>query len=235
MRWEKPFFVHLAIPRATVEPLLPPALTLDPDVGESTVSVVALGCVGPAPRLVERTPLRALVRYRQLNVRTYVKGPHGRGLWFFDARVDKLWATAARFFGQPYRRDRELAYEADDLAVALRAGGMKIKGLPAPGPAAVVDRASETGELLERYLSYGSLGGLLYVARVGHPHWKVRDVEVNPDSTIDLGPLGSGRITGAQLAETVDVTLDEVRPAAPVTGVRQLLGRAALGLVAVAP
>src|SRR5688572_28841541 len=156
MRWEKPLFVHLVIPRAAIEARLPASLTLDTDTGETTVSVVALGCVGPAPRFVERTPLRFLARYRQLNVRTYVKGPHGRGLWFFDARVDKLWATAARLFGQPYRRDAQLAYEADDQGVALRAEGIKVKGLPSPDAPEVVERDTPTGELLERYLSYGS-------------------------------------------------------------------------------
>jgi len=235
MRWEKPFFVHLAVPRASVEARLPATLTLDANGDEATISVVALGCVGPAPKIVERTRLSFLARYRQLNVRTYVHGPHGRGLWFFDARVDRLLATAPRLLGQPYRRDTTLAYDADDQGVALRARGIRVKGLPAPGAPTEVDKTSPTGDRLERYLSYGSLAGLLYVVRVGHPHWRVRDVEVDPDSRIDLAGLGTGRILGAQLAETVDVTIDEVRPASAVTGLRQLVGRAALGLVMATP
>jgi uncharacterized protein YqjF (DUF2071 family) len=235
MRWEKPLFVHLAVPRATVEARLPASLTLDPEAGETTVSLVALGCVGPAPRLIERTPLSFLARYRQLNVRTYVQGPHGRGLWFFDARVDRIAATAPRLLGQPYRRDGKLAYEADDHAVAVRARGIRVKGLPAPDAPEELDRTSPVGALLERYLSYGSLAGLLYVVRVGHPHWRVRHVEIDPDSRIDLGDLGTGRVLGAQLAETVDVTIDEVKPAGAVTGLRSLVGRAALGLVMATP
>src|SRR5688572_25135393 len=112
MRWETPFFMHLAVPRERVAARLPEGLELDRDVAEATVSLVALAAIGPAPRLIERSPLAKLIRYYQLNLRTYVRGAKGPGIFIFDARVDRFWPTAARVAGWPYRRDGELAFTA---------------------------------------------------------------------------------------------------------------------------
>ena len=224
MRWETPFFIHLAVPPEKISARLPRGLELDPDAGEATVSVVALGVVGPAPRFVERSPLSALVRYRQLNVRTYVRGPRGRGLYFLDARVDRFWPAVARLAGWPYRRDAELAFTADASAVALKAAGITVKGLPSPDLPTEPPRENAERSLLERYLSYGSptkpLPGGLYAVRVGHPHWQVRPVAIDPDSRIDLGhDLGAGaKIVSAQLAESLEVTIDEVMTATEGAG-----------------
>jgi uncharacterized protein YqjF (DUF2071 family) len=233
MRWETPFFVHLAVPPEQVAARLPAGLELDPDAGDATVSLVALGAVGPAPRFVERSPLARLVRYDQLNVRTYVKGPRGRGLYFFESRVDRLWPTVARIGGWPYRVDRELAFTADPQGVAVKAAGIDVKGLPSPELPALPEKDSLERSLLERYLSYGSPpAGPLYVVRVGHRPWRVRAVALDPDVRLDLGELGVARPISAQLAESLDVTVDEIMPAVPAAGrVRRALGAATLRLV----
>jgi uncharacterized protein YqjF (DUF2071 family) len=238
MRWEKPFFLHLQVPRETLAARLPQGLTLDAEGDEAVISLVALEVIGPAPRLVERSPLAPLVRYRQLNVRTYVRGARGRGLYFLDARVDRRWPMVARALGWPYRRDPELAYTADTAAVAVRAAGIAVKGLPAPKLPAEIQPDAPERPWLERYLSYGVFpGGALYVVRVGHRHWRTRPVIIDPDSSIDLGELGPGKIHSAQLAESVDVQIDEVMPASeqPAGRLRRLVERTAFRLVQTTP
>jgi uncharacterized protein len=234
--------MHFAVPAERVAARLPSGLELDPEVADATVSLVALGAVGPAPRLVERSPLAKLIRYDQLNLRTYVKGPKGRGIFIFDTRVDTLWPTVARVAGWPYHRDAELAYTAEAHAVALKARGVDVKGLPAPDLPAEVEKDAREHTLLHRYLSYGeSPAGLLYVVRVGHRPWRVRNVEVDPEFRVELGDLGiadlgSGRLISAQLAESVDVTIDEVMPATkPSSLFGRIFSSASLRLVRSTP
>jgi uncharacterized protein YqjF (DUF2071 family) len=233
MRWETPFFVHFSVPPERVAARLPAGLALDPEAGEATISLVAQGTVGPAPRLIERSPLARLARYDQLNIRTYVNGPRGRGIYLFDTRVDRLWPMVARLAGMPYRRDDELAFTADPHAVAVVARGIDVKGLPAPDLPALVEKDKLEHRLLERYLAYGtSPTNLLYVVRVGHPHWRTRDVAIDPDWKADLGDLGEGQLISAQLAESMDVNVDEVMVAEKRPGlVRRLEEAAALRLV----
>lgn len=232
MRWDDPFFVHFAVPRARLAAKLPAGLELEVDGDEATVSLVALRATGPAPRLVERSPLARLVSYAQLNLRTYVTGPRGRGVFFLDSRVDRRWPTLARLAGWPYRRDAKLAYTAEPHAVALLASGVNVKGLPAPELPALVEKDAPERGLLERYLSYGEApGGMVFVVRVGHPHWRTRQVVVDPDFQIDLGDVAGGekpRLISAQLGESVDVTIDEVVPASEPSGLLERAYNAAL-------
>jgi uncharacterized protein len=237
MNWKRPLFVHLEVPRAAVAARVPAGLTLEGEGDLATVSLVALHAEGPAPALVTRSPLHRLVRYVQLNLRTYVTGTQGPGLLFFDARVDHLLPVASRVLGWPYRRDEELAYVADDSAVALKARDISVKGLPAPGEPSELAPDHPERARLDRFVSYGVLpGGLPYAVRVSHAPWRIRPVEIDPDSKVQLGDLGEARFVSAQLAESVDVSFE---PALPVReqhgGLRGLVERAALSLVQATP
>lgn len=198
MTWTRPLFLHLRVPAGAVAERIPTGLTLETDGGDAYVSLVALGATGPAPSPIATTRLGRLVAYRQLNVRTYVNGPHGPGLYFLDIRVDRLFPLAARLGGLPYRLDRTLAFDADPSGVALRARGIAVKGLPEPGDAHAVEGRLEE-RLLDRVWSYSKLPGALVANRVEHGPWRVRRVEIDPDQR--LGVDGATLIS-AQLAET---------------------------------
>ncbi len=204
MTWLTPLFVHLDIPRDAVLRRIPDGLSLDDGAGgdRASISLVALGVEGPAPKLVTASPLRRLVRYTQLNLRTYVIGPHGPGLFFLETRVNAFWPLLARLGGLPYRRDGALAFDADEKAVAVKSGELVLRGLPAPGAPAELAGDSPARRFLDRFVSYTALP---YAVRVHHAPWRVRDVEVDPSSRLELGELGPAKVLSAQLAETVQV------------------------------
>jgi uncharacterized protein YqjF (DUF2071 family) len=214
MTWNSPFFLHVRVPAGTVTQHLPPGLSLETDGGDAFVSLVALGAIGPAPGPISQTRLGRLFEYRQLNVRTYVNGPHGPGLFFLDVRVDRLFALGGRAFGLPYHLDRKLAFSADSTGVALRADGVAVKGLPAPGEAQPLADELEN-RLLDRFWSYSKLpAGALGANRVAHDPWKVRRVELDPDLRLGLDRLGlPGDVKPflAQLGETMRVEVAELK------------------------
>jgi hypothetical protein len=57
------------------------------------------------------TPLAPLLRYDQVNFRTYVHGPAGPGLWLLETRVSHPLALGARLLGMPYHLDTSLSLE----------------------------------------------------------------------------------------------------------------------------
>lgn len=214
MRWVSPFFLHVRAPADAVAPHLPTGLSLETDGGDAMVSLVALGAVGPAPSPISQTRLGRLFAYRQLNVRTYVTGPHGPGLYLLDVRVDRLFALGGRAFGLPYHLDRKLAFTAEPTAVALRADGIAAKGLPAPGDPQPLANELEH-RLLDRFWTYSKLpAGALGANRVEHAAWKVRRVELDPDLRLGLDRLGlpaDAKPFLAQLGETMAVDVAELK------------------------
>ena len=234
MRWLEPLFVHFHVPRASVEARVPDGLVLDADGRDALISLVALGAVGPAPAFVTATPLARLLRYPQLAVQTYVNGPHGPGRLLLELRVERRWAFAARALGLPCRRDPELRYEVDASAVALRAGGIAVRGLPAPEASGreVTDELER--RTLGRDLLYGQAPrGSVYALSVRHQPWRLRAVELAPDSAIavpgltPVGELAPTRALAAHVAASVDVRFESIALLEPAGRV----GRAALSLV----
>jgi uncharacterized protein YqjF (DUF2071 family) len=237
MRWIRPVFLHFHVPRKALLSRLPPGVTLDADGGHGVVSVVALHAVGPAPNILVATPLRALVHYQRLDVRTYVTGPEGPGVLILETLVDHRWPLAARLLGMPYRRE-DVIVEVDDAAVALRAPGLSVRALPAPGAAVPVAQGTKEQFLLDRVVTYGrGPAGPTYAVQVQHPPWRIRPIEVGPDSMLDLsvldiGELAPSRVLSAQLAETVEVRLDTIKTVDDPSGrVRRAATRLALNVI----
>src|SRR5512143_3361107 len=120
MRWNRPFFLHFRVPASTLSARIPDGLTLETEGQDAIVSLVALEAVGPALRPLLASRLAPALRYVQTNVRTYVSGPRGPGLFILDTRVSRWWPTVARFVNMPYHHDGALAYDADETGVAVR-------------------------------------------------------------------------------------------------------------------
>jgi uncharacterized protein len=196
MRWRRVVFGHWPVrdPFPLLE-RLPRELDLDRHRGCPWISVVALAMHGPAP----------LGRYQQINVRTYVRGPRGPGIFVLEARVDRLRALAPRLLGQPYRHDPRAAVALDDDALEVRRGDEVLTGRLLDGGAHPERAAPGSLDefLVERYWNYARvpLAGLLAV-RVAHPAWELAPAELTCPA---LGP--SGR---AHLSPGVDVVVAEV-------------------------
>src|SRR5689334_14920941 len=98
MRWRRTLFVHWLVPAELLASRLPHGTTLDLWHGHGVVSLVAL-------------EVDALLRYRQLNLRTYVDGRAGPGMTILAARVDRIsYALGQRLAGMPCSHDRQLRF-----------------------------------------------------------------------------------------------------------------------------
>lgn len=98
MRWHDLLFLHWPIRPESIRPLIPSALELDTFDGWCWIGVVPFRMTGVRPRYV---PIP--FAFPELNVRTYVKMPGRRGVWFFSLDAASWIAVrAARWFGLPY-------------------------------------------------------------------------------------------------------------------------------------
>jgi hypothetical protein len=215
MRWSDVLFAHYRVLASTLDPFIPEGLELDLLGGGhiAYVSVVGLHMVGPAPRGAIESPIvsRAL-DYTQLNVRTYVRGPSGPGLFLLHTLVDAIWPVTARLAGLPYRRDRSLSLHVEGGRAVLHARDFDLEALPAVDVAAttVADGTLESF-LLERYIAYATLpGGRTYSVHVAHPPWRVRPCEVAAPPPLDAFGLTGADFASSQLGESVEVAISEV-------------------------
>lgn len=205
MRWRRVVFGHWPV-RDPVPLLerLPREVTLDRHGGTPWISVVALEISGPGP----------VGRHQQVNVRTYVRGPCGPGIYVLEARVDRLRALGPRLLGQPYRHDPRAGVSVDGDALEVRRADEVLRGqvLDARTHPTRVGHGSLDEFLVERYWAYSHvpmIGGC--AVRVVHPPWEVRAAElVSPSlGTSERAHVSAG--VDAQVAEVVRLAPDAPR------------------------
>ena len=107
-RWDSALFLHWPLPRAQVQALLPAGLTVDTgELLQEKEAVAWLGLVllselgvGPAGCCRSCSPL---VDHHGANLRVYVRGPDGPGIYFLSLECSSLLASAgARLMAIPY-------------------------------------------------------------------------------------------------------------------------------------
>ncbi len=119
-----------------------------------------------------------LATQRFLNLRTYVRGPLGPGIFFMHEWLDHALAVrlGPSTFGLPYRRGR-LSYQSDKDQVTGRvvadgAGGF-FSGVPEETET-IAARDSLDEFLQERYVAYTAAGLRPLAFRVWHEPWRCR-------------------------------------------------------------
>src|SRR5258706_12196261 len=92
--WHHLLFLHWEVPRAQLQGLLPPGLTLDTFDGKAYAGVIPFTMTGVRPVLTP--PLPWISSFHEVNVRTYVHF-EGRdpGVWFFSLDASSTLAVAA--------------------------------------------------------------------------------------------------------------------------------------------
>jgi hypothetical protein len=195
MRWLHPVFLHWPMSPIHLARRLPDGVELDLYDGHAWMSLVALAVDGPVPGPL--LPLARLQRYRQINLRTYVTGARGPGLFVFETRVDRLIAMAARALGAPYRLDRRVRVEVAGTRVDVHTGeaavSARVEDAEPMRPARGLDAF-----LLERYWTYQRLpGGPVVALRVEHEPWRVAPlVDVRAPEPPAAAHLGADREVG---------------------------------------
>lgn len=96
-RWQRLTFMHWAFDPEVVQRLLPSGLTVDTYDGRAWVGLVPFDMWVAPPGL---PALPWLGRFRETNVRTYVRDRHGRdGVWFFSLEAARAAAVLAARVG----------------------------------------------------------------------------------------------------------------------------------------
>jgi uncharacterized protein YqjF (DUF2071 family) len=211
MRWSNILFVHWRADLAALRERLPPGLELDLFHGSAFVSLVGLEATGPLPQPVLGTPLAPFARYQQLNLRTYVIGDAGPGVWLLDTRVDRTFPLAARLLGMPYHHDGELDLHERAGAFRLRGRDLAIDAaLLADLPVSRVDPHGLGDFLLNRFRTYTGR----VTVEIDHAPWRVRPLLVLGDPPRCPMGLGIDGPVSANAAEPVEVGFTHVeRPA----------------------
>lgn len=123
-----------------------------------------------------------------LNLRTYVRGVHGPGIFFMREWIDHPFAAALGppTFGLPYRRGRHSwRSHREEVSGTIRAGGAEGGFSGRLAGAERIALAESLDEfLLERYTAYTAGGFRPLSFRVWHEPWRFRTLELD-SSTMD--------------------------------------------------
>jgi len=173
--WLSLSFLHWRCDAQSLTMRLPPGLELDTFHGAGWVGLTPFRLTGLRPPGLP--PLPGLSTFPETNLRTYVRGPAGPGIWFFSLEAASVLAVlGARVgYGLPYHRARMTVREGD-RHVEYRSAR----------PGAIVSVRVRVGDrlerpdaltrfLTERYRLYARHLGRLVTAAVAHEPWPLHD------------------------------------------------------------
>lgn len=174
-----------------------------------------MNAIGPVPRPLTSPTFEPILGYAQVNVRTYVKGPHGPGIVLLDTRVNSMIAAmGASLLGQPYRYAAGMTVDRGLTRQRIVAPGGAIDAVIAPGAPATTVPGSLASFLVDRYVVYDELpGGAPYAARIEHEPWLLRDAVPDVTGAPLARHAGIEHAEGplaAHVAEPVSVAIVEI-------------------------
>jgi len=211
-RWEDVEFAHWPVPADVVADVLPSSLEPDCHAGSAWVSLVTFRM--RSLRITHLPPVPTTRDFAEVNVRTYVTGPDGPGVWFcsLDAPSFLPVLVARTLYGLPYcvadiRRDPG---RGGGWAIARRwpdraTGSLTVErlGAPAEDDLAVF--------LSARWRLYAGKR-VTRVARIDHEPWPLRHARV-VDCDTGLVRAAGFAVDGAPVAHWASGV--SVRAAAP--------------------
>lgn len=224
--WDDAVFVHYAIDRRILQPLIP--FELDLYDGNAYLSLVAFIQRHLRPRIggaMAALLARPIASHPFLNVRTYIRRGGECGIYFLREWIPNRLATllGPPLYGLPYRIGT-LRYGGDPATAVqsryIRAGKtLAFDAFPDPCRSfGVADPGSMTEFLLERYVAFTRRGRQSMCFRVCHDPWRQQPVRVQiHDAALleQLGiPPGAMELAGASYSPGVkDVGLGPPVPA----------------------
>jgi uncharacterized protein len=172
--WCRISFLHWPCDPCLLQSRLPAGLTLDTFEQTGWVGLTPFHLTGLRPPVVPKIPW--LSEFPEMNLRTYVRGPAGPGIWFFSLDAASLGAVlgARLAYGLPYhwatmrisstgtRVDYTSQRASARAAITVDVG----EALNEPDDLALF--------LTERYRLYTKFLGCLAVAPVEHAPWPLR-------------------------------------------------------------
>jgi uncharacterized protein YqjF (DUF2071 family) len=175
-QWRSLAYLHWPYDPAHVQRLLPEGLEVDTFDGRAWVGLVPFHMVGIAARFTP--PIPYLGTFPETNVRTYVRGPEGPGVWFHSLDVTRLLPVVVA------RLTYRLPYVWAKMSIDISGNRIEYRATRRwPGPRGSQSRiVIATGERIahpepfDHFLSarwglYTMLGSRLAHARVEHEPW----------------------------------------------------------------
>lgn len=182
MTWRDALFCHWPVAPGTVGERLPEGLEVATYDGDAYLGIVPFVMEDIRPR-----GLPVGLSFPELNLRTYVDGPRGRGVYFFtlDA-ADPLGVPIARLLFQLpyYKASMQVSRESDEIQFTSHrthrgAAPAHFDATYGPtGEAFTADPSSLTAFLLENYRFYAA-GNRLYCGEIDHEPWPVQRGQVD--------------------------------------------------------
>jgi uncharacterized protein YqjF (DUF2071 family) len=184
-RWARLLFLHWTVPAETLQPMLPPGLTLDTFEGRAYVGLVPFTMTGVRPLWFPRFP--PITDFHETNVRTYVHYQGANpGVWFFslDAANALAVKVARAMWKLPYHYSRmqmEIQgewtnYKLDRLWPAPIPAHLSVRYRPI-SPVTHAEPDSIEHFLAERYYLYAYKNGTLYRGQVHHAPYPLQVAE----------------------------------------------------------
>ena len=226
MTWRDALFCHWPVDPAVVSATLPDRLSVATHRDDAYLSVVAFVMDDIRPR---GAPVG--LSFPELNLRTYVEGPDGPGVYFYNLDADDRIGVAAarRLFALPYYRAAMDVSRPETADRSERAGGpvrFTSRRTHPGGPHVRFDATYEpTGEafaaesgsldafLAENYQFYAA-GNRLYCGGIAHDPWRLREATVDLRANTLFEANGFDRPDGdpiVRYAEPIEVGADRIR------------------------
>jgi uncharacterized protein len=177
-RWHEISFLHWSCKARHVESRLPAGLVPDLFEGKAWISMTPFLLQDLRPPVL---PKWMAMDFPETNLRTYVVGPKGPGIWFFSLDAARLSAVlgARATYGLPYFQAKMQVGigESENTYSSRRDAGVYTRIRIAKG--ALIETQSALDVFLTaRYRLYSVWANRLTTAEVEHPPWQLRHAEV---------------------------------------------------------
>ena len=178
-RWHEISFLHWSCDGSDVAPHLPPGIIPDLYEGKAWISLTPFLLRGLRSPLL---PKWLGMDFPEMNLRTYVIGREGPGIWFFSLDAGKLSPVlgARAAYGLPYylaKMTIQVGKRANIYTVrrnrTVRARIEVLKGPPIATPSAL------DVFLTARFRLYSTWARRLITAKVEHPPWQLQHAEIS--------------------------------------------------------
>ena len=173
--WSQISFLHWAVDPGLLQSRLPAGLAVDTFDDTAWIGLTPFHLTGLRLRWLPSVP--GLSDFPETNLRTYVRGPAGPGIWFFslDASSSLAVLAARATFGLPYHR-ATMRVDVDGHRIEYRSARKRAAALIVVETGPPLPQADGRARFLtERYRLYVVSRRRLAMAPVEHAPWPLHE------------------------------------------------------------
>jgi uncharacterized protein len=176
--WHDISFFHWSCDPALLQPRLPRGLEIDTFDGKAWISLTPFLLRGLRPPL---TPRPLSLSFPETNLRTYVNGRNGPGIWFFSLDAANFGAVigARTTYRLPYYwADMQVQIRGNQVVYFSNRGGRARTRITIVRQEEIIEPSALDDFLTARFRLYSGTNSKLLTAQVEHPAWKLHRLRV---------------------------------------------------------